>query len=229
MISVAISALREIFTPPFRSVLFKSLTLTLAFLIALWLILEKLVSLYVEQSASWLASFISILTGLGFFIALGFLIAPVSALVAGFFLDELAERVEIECKGEGQQGQAAPTGQVIWLALRFALMSLLVNLSAFLLFLIPGVNALVFFLANSYLLGREYFELAASRYGQLKAVRQLRRQNAWKIFQSGMFIAAFMSVPILNLLTPLFGTAFMVRIHLNIKDRQTNTPKQINL
>ena len=99
-------------------------------------------------------------------------------------------------------------------------MALLVNLSAFLLFLIPGVNALVFFLANSYLLGREYFELAASRYGSHTQVRHLRRQNSWSVFQSGMVIAAFMSVPLLNLLTPLFGTAFMVRVHLNIKQKE---------
>ncbi len=224
MIAAALSALSEIVTPPFRSVLLKSLALTLAFLAALWWALEQSVSLYVAQSASWLASFISFLTGLGFFIALAFLIAPVSALVAGFFLDELAERVEIDYRGLGQQGQAAPTGQVIWLALRFAFMSLLVNLSAFLLFLIPGVNALVFFLANSYLLGREYFELAASRYRPPVEVRNLRRQNSWMIFRSGMLIAAFMSVPILNLLTPLFGTAFMVRVHLNIKDNQMITP-----
>jgi uncharacterized protein involved in cysteine biosynthesis len=35
-----------------------------------------------------------------------------------------------------------------------------------------------------------------------------------------MVIAAFMSVPLLNLLTPLFGTAFMVRVHLNIKQKE---------
>jgi len=220
MIAAALSAFREILTPPFRAVLLKSLILTLVLLVSLWWGLEKLVGLYVEQSSSWLASLISILTGLGFMIGLGFLIAPVSAIVAGFFLDELAERVEIDYRGLGHQGKAAPTGQALWLACRFALMALLVNLSAFLLFLIPGVNALVFFLANSYLLGREYFELAASRYGSHTQVRHLRRQNAWTVFQSGMVIAAFMSVPILNLLTPLFGTAFMVRVHLNIKQKE---------
>jgi CysZ protein len=31
-----------------------------------------------------------------------------------------------------------------------------------------------------------------------------------------LFIAAFLAVPILNLLTPLFGTAFMVRLHRRI-------------
>jgi len=33
---------------------------------------------------------------------------------------------------------------------------------------------------------------------------------------AGCFIAAFVSIPILNLATPLFGTAFMVHMHKRI-------------
>jgi uncharacterized protein involved in cysteine biosynthesis len=41
----------------------------------------------------------------------------------------------------------------------------------------------------------------------------MRRQNAATVFAAGCFIAAFVSIPILNLATPLFGMAFMVHIH----------------
>jgi CysZ protein len=33
------------------------------------------------------------------------------------------------------------------------------------------------------------------------------------VFIAGLFIAAFVSIPIVNLATPLFGMAFMVHIH----------------
>jgi uncharacterized protein involved in cysteine biosynthesis len=33
------------------------------------------------------------------------------------------------------------------------------------------------------------------------------------LFIAGLFIAAFVSIPILNLATPLFGMAFMVHMH----------------
>jgi uncharacterized protein involved in cysteine biosynthesis len=33
------------------------------------------------------------------------------------------------------------------------------------------------------------------------------------VFIAGLFIAAFVSIPILNLATPLFGMAFMVHVH----------------
>jgi CysZ protein len=41
----------------------------------------------------------------------------------------------------------------------------------------------------------------------------LRRLHQGTLFIAGMFIAAFVSIPILNLATPLFGMAFMVHIH----------------
>ena len=105
------------------------------------------------------------------------------------------------------------------LSARFALVSLAVNLVALLVFLLPGVNILVFFVANAYLLGREYFELAALRYRPLAEVRILRRKHAVMLFVCGLFIAAFVAVPIVNLLTPLFGTAFMVRMHKRLTAR----------
>ena len=40
-----------------------------------------------------------------------------------------------------------------------------------------------------------------------------RKLHQGTVFVAGMFIAAFVSIPILNLATPLFGTAFMVHMH----------------
>ena len=50
MIDDAVASLRDIFSTPFRAVLFKSLGLTLALLAGLWLILALL-----ERSAVWIA------------------------------------------------------------------------------------------------------------------------------------------------------------------------------
>ena len=92
-------------------------------------------------------------------------------------------------------------------------MSLLVNLVALGLLLLPGINIVAFLSANAYLLGREYFELAALRYRPLEEVRALRRKHAFYLFVAGLPLALFVSMPLVNLLTPLFGAAYMVRIH----------------
>jgi CysZ protein len=216
MLHDAADSLRQIFTPPFRAVLFKCLAMTLVLLALVWVGLDKLILAQVEISNWWLATALALLTGLGLFVGLAFLVAPVSSLVAGFFLDELAERVEGEIGPADQIGRALPAGTAMWLAMKFTLVSTAVNVVALLLLLVPGVNLIAFFTANAYLLGREYFELAALRYRPLEEVRQLRRENAVYLFLCGMPIAALVAVPILNLVTPLFATAFMVRVHRRI-------------
>jgi len=82
--------------------------------------------------------------------------------------------------------------------------------------LFAGFGALIFFLCTAYILGREYFELAAMRYRSVTEARALRRANHGTVFVGGMFIAAFVSIPLLNLATPLFGMAFMVHVHKHL-------------
>lgn len=215
MFVTAIAAARQALSPPFRSVLWKVLGLTLAILALVWAGLDKLLLGFVLPYLAnwpWLQWTLSILTGIGLIVALAFVLAPISMLVAGFFLDDLAERVEREDPSV-PVGRPLPPGTAVWLASKFALVSVVVNLVALCVFLLPGVNAIVFFVANAYLFGREYFELAALRYHPIEEVRHLRRENALTIFVAGLFIAAVVAIPIVNLLTPLFGTAFMVRMH----------------
>lgn len=213
MLEHATAAARQIFTPPYRAVFSKTLALTLAMLALVWIGLDRLILSQVTLSNAWVAWAVSLATGLGLFVGLAFVLAPTSALVAGLFLDELAEHAERDVAPEGAQGRALPAGQAIWLAAKFAGVSALVNLAALTLLLVPGVNAIAFLCANAYLFGREYFELAALRYRPLEEVRALRRRHALRLFFAGLFIAALLAVPVLNLLTPLFGTAFMVRVH----------------
>ena len=222
MLSDAIEAFREIFTQPFRATLIRVLLLTLALLAFVWAVLDTLITRQIVTPYGWLNTLVALLTGLGLVIGLVFLVPPVSSVVAGVYLDELAERVEFEKPVGDRVGRPMPAGHALWLATKFAGVSLIVNLAALALFLIPGVNALVFYLANSYLLGREYFELAALRFRSLEDVRALRRRRAVYLFLCGMFIAAFVSVPLLNLLTPLFGASFMVRVHQRMRLAELN-------
>ena len=218
MFSDAIAAFDQIFTPPFRKVLVRSLALTLAVLALVWVGLDRLVTSYVIAPWPWLDMLIAIVAGLGLMVALVFLVAPISALVAGFFLDELAETVERSLAPD-HVGRALPGGRAMWLALKFAAVSVLVNIFALALLLLPGINLIAFFGANAYLLGREYFELAALRYRPLDEVRALRKAHGLYLFVCGLFIAALVAIPVVNLLTPLFATAFMVRVHQRIAPR----------
>lgn len=211
MIEAAADAFRQIFTPPFRAVLFKSVGLTLAVLALVWIGITGGVAKFVTFHNWWLDTAVEVFTGLGLFVGLAFLVAPITALTAGLFLDDIAEEVERELGGP--VGRAVPAGRAVWLAARFAAVSVLVNLAALLLLLVPGVNLIAFFVANAYLAGREYFELAAMRFRTVEEAQALRRRHRLQLFVAGLPVAAMLAVPILNLATPLFATAFMVRLH----------------
>lgn len=213
MIDDALASIREVLSPPFRTVLYKSLALTLAILAVFWALLERAAAAIVAGGTAWLKALIEITAAFGLFIGLIFLIAPVSMLVAGFFLDELAEHVEADIYPDGPRGSPAPLMDSLWLAVKFSLVALVVNFCAFCVWLLPGVNALVFVLANAYLFSREYFELAASRYRPIAEVRELRRRHRLTLFMAGLIIAVFVATPVLNLLTPLFGVALLARLH----------------
>jgi uncharacterized protein involved in cysteine biosynthesis len=43
--------------------------------------------------------------------------------------------------------------------------------------------------------------------------KALRKRHAATVYVGGLIIAAFVSIPIVNLTTPLFAMAFMVHVH----------------
>lgn len=213
MINAAYAALQQIFSPPFRRVLLKTLALTFLLLIVFFVGVEKLFVTWLVLPYSWLTTFITVVAGLGLVIGLTFAITPVSFIVAGFFFDELAEIVESEIDPAHPIGTPPPLAAAILVAAKFAGVALLVNLVALVLLFVPGLNAVVFFAANAYLLGRGYFELAALRYRAIEDIVAMRRMHGVEIFIAGLFIAVLAAIPVANLLTPLFGAAFMVRMH----------------
>jgi CysZ protein len=225
MFDAALAAASQILTPPFRTVLWKTLALTLALLGLVWIALHKLIVAGIALPYPWAATALSLIGGVGLFIGLAFLVAPVSFMVAGFFFDELAEAVERGLAPDEAPGRALPLLDAAWLSVKFSAVALGVNLVALLLLLVPGVNAAAFFGANAYLFGRGYFELAATRYLPQGEVRRLRKENALRLFAAGLLMAAILAVPVFNLLTPLFGTAFMVRIARNIMRSSRRAPR----
>ncbi|MFS8036785.1 sulfate transporter family protein [Xanthobacter sp. AM11] len=214
MFAAAIDALRQTFSPLLRGVLLKSMALGLLLLLALAVALEAALAHYVDvPSYPWVETTLAVVTGLGLVFGIFYLMPAVSSLVAGLFLDDVAERVEAASYPDDPRGQPQPVVRAVFYSLRFFGVVLLVNLTALLLLLVPGVNLIIFYVANAYLISREYFELAAMRYRTPQEARQLRQTHAVSIFLAGLLISPVLLVPILNLIMPVFGTAFMVHFH----------------
>lgn len=213
MLHDAVRAFVQVFSAPFRTVLLKCVGLAIILLVVSGIGLDRLLGWLVATPYGWVDTAIAVAAALGIVAAAVFLVPPVTILVAGIFLDDIAALVEARHYPQDPPGRPLPAVKAAWLAAGFFLVVLAVNLVALALLLLPGVNVAVFFVANAYLLGREYFELAAMRFRSAEEARAMRRAHGLTVFAAGCFIAAVVSVPILNLVTPLFGTAFMVHLH----------------
>ncbi len=216
MIADALDAFSQIFSPPFRRVMWKSLALTAAVLVVAWLGLDRLAVSYVHVGPAWLGFVLSALVGLGLVVGLVFLAPPAVSLVASFYLDEIAAIVERAVDPGGPPGWPLPFGPSLAMGLRFAALSIAVNLVVLVLTLFTGVGLAAFFVLNGYLIGREYFEMAAMRHVSAAEARGLFDRHWLEVFAAGGVVSALVAVPILNLLTPLFATALMIRVYKRV-------------
>jgi CysZ protein len=226
MIRDAVGAFIQTFSPPLRKILLKSIGLAILLLIALGAALQWLLQ-FLLPLASPYDTIAAVLLGLLTLIVAFFAMAPVTSLMAAIFLDEVAGEVERTKYPADAPGEPLSIPRSMWLSAKFFGVVLLVNLAAILLwFVIPVFNIAVFFVANAYLLSREFFELAAMRFRSPEEARRLRQQNAVPVFVSGLFIAAIVAVPVLNLITPVFATAFMVRRHKRLSPLRELLPPE---
>lgn len=220
----AFAALRQVFSPPLRHLLWRSLGFTILLLgLAWWALVKGLGAWFAGHplAEGWpmLDATLVFLAGAGIFIGFAYLLPAVSALVAGAFLDDAAQAVESSDFPADPTGRPLSLGLSVAYGLRFAALALGVNLVALLLLFVPVVNVVAFFGANAYLLSREYFEMAAGRFRPIAEAKRLRRENRATVLAGGAVMAALMMVPIVNLLTPLFGIALMVHLHKRIARR----------
>jgi len=226
MLDATIKALTQMFSPPFRRVLLKSIGLSVLMIILVGIGLNRVFSWLAADGANWaeaavgghtawqvLAWILSFAATLGVLTGAIFLMPAVTAFVGSFFVDEIGEEVERVYYPAEPPGRALPLVTAMVEGIKTALLSVLVYLCALPFLLFAGLGLVIMFLATAWLLSREYFLLAAMRYRSPDEARALRRANSTSVFFAGLPIALFVSIPILNLATPLFAMAMMVHVH----------------
>lgn len=230
ILNAARLSIANLFNEDSRQAFWKVIGLTILILVGLWFLIT---GVFDEYTAPWIAGFFpempdwtdtagflfGVLASIGLAFGLAFLIAPISVLIAGFFLDDVAEAIERRDYPANATGRALPMRQAVPHTLKFLGVVVLANILAFALLLLPVINLAAFFAVNAYLLGREFFEFAAMRYHSPEEAKQLRSKYATTVFLAGIVIALFLAIPIVNLLTPLFAAGLMVHLHQKIAGR----------
>jgi len=137
-----------------------------------------------------------------------FLMVPVASAITSLFLDDVADAVEAVHYPAIPQQPRTPFGEALRDTVGFLVVIIAVNLAALILYVIFAPVALfIFWAVNGFLLGREYYTLAAMRRVGRKRARELRRKHFATIWAAGILMAMPLSIPLLNLVIPILGAA----------------------
>ena len=221
-------ALAQAGDPRFRRVLFLGVALTLALLIAFtagfvwlagWLVGPE-VSLPLIGEVTWLSGLASAGSFLLMMLLSVFLMVPVAPAFTSMFLDEVAQAVEDKHYTHLPRVPGTPFWDSLKDTVNFLGVLIGANLLALVLYLIfLPAGPFIFWALNGFLLGREYFTLAAiRRVGEAEA-RRLRRRHMGTIWAAGTLMAIPLSVPLVNLLIPISGAATFTHIYHAVSRR----------
>jgi uncharacterized protein involved in cysteine biosynthesis len=237
MFSALAKAFGQLSDPAFRRVLVLSVLAALVVFVAVWVVAWFGLSWAGDALSGWVAAqepggfWVEVVEWLfgaagvmGVLVASFFLFPGVMLVALTLMLDDIAQAVERRHYPELPPARAQPVGEAVMAALAFAAVMLLLNLLALpfylLLLFVPPLNVFVFYLLNGYLLGREYFELVAARRLDADGVRRLRRSYRGRVMLAGVVIAFLLTVPIVNLVTPIVATGFMLHVFERLRRRE---------
>ena len=223
--------------PAFRGVLLRAILASLIVFLLLWVGCWFALSGLDGLLDSWLATqevggfwaeAVGWVLGALFWASLllvSFILFPATVSIAmSFLLDDIAEAVEKRHYPGLPAARQPPMMEMLLDTIGFVAVTIAINLAVlplYLLFLfIPPLNFFVFYGVNGYLLGREYFELVAVRRMDSASARRLRRRYRGQVFLAGVVIAVLLSVPLLNLVTPIIATGFLVHVYFMLHRRQ---------
>lgn len=222
--------------PAFRGVFWKSFGAATGTFIVLWILAWLGLSWLGEGLSAWLASqeiggfwgtaleWLASAGGVVTVLVTSFFLFPaVMVLIMSLLLDDIAAAVERRYYPDAPPARQQPWSEILVSGLQLVVVALFLNLLLLPLYLalsfLPPLNAFVFYLVNGYLLGREYFELVAVRRIAFTETKQWRRRFRGRIYLAGIIIAVLLTIPLLNLITPIIATAFMVHVFARCQSR----------
>jgi len=225
ILSSFFAALGQMGDPRFRQVLIKGVGLTIALLIIATTSFVLLISYITGESAffQFLGSvrWISDLISWGSFFLISFfsifLMVPVASAITSLFLDEVAQAVEDKHYHHLPKVRSVPFGEALRDTVNFLGVLVGANfLALFLYVLLPFAAPLIFWALNGFLLGREYFTLAAMRRVGRSQAKAMRKQHRGTIWVAGILMALPLSIPLLNLIIPILGAATFTHLYHRI-------------
>lgn len=222
-------ALGQIDDRAFRRVLFLGLGLTIAFLVGLyaaWLALVDVIAdgplvLPFVGEVTWIGSLLN-WGGLGVIVLMSiFLMIPVASAITSFFLEDVADAVEAKYYPTLMPAPKVRFFDALSDTALFFFVLIGANIAALFAYaMLPFLAVPIFYALNGYLLGREYFTIAAMRREGRAGAKEMRRQFSGQIWIAGILMALPLTIPIMNLFIPILGAATFTHLYHRLAQTQ---------
>lgn len=181
--------------------------------VALWTVIGFLLRETSISQIGWLESTIDVLGGLATLALTWFLFPATVSGVIGLFLDQIAGCVEKRHYPTLPDAIGQSIGETVTTSAKFFGILVILNILMLPFLFLGPLFPFVFYLVNGYLLGREYFELVASRRLPPAEVTKLRKAHQGSVLMVGIAIAFTLTIPLVNLLMPVVATSAMVHLY----------------
>ncbi|MAH84366.1 MAG: hypothetical protein CBB68_08555 [Rhodospirillaceae bacterium TMED8] len=212
MISAVIRGIRQLSDPAAQRVLWLSVGITFFASAILCITIGTLLLKTELFEAFWLESVTDTFGGALTLVIIWLLFPSIISGVMGLLLDSIVEAVEAEhYHNLPKSAKPSLSNSLSQSAKLFASMVVINILLLPFIFLGP-IFLFVYFCTNGYLLGREFFEMVASRRLPPEQVRAMRKHRQGALIIIGAFLTALMTIPIINLLTPIIATAAITHL-----------------
>ena len=214
-------AFAQLTDPKMRGVLWQSLLLSLVLQIALiGLAWWGLIS-FVTFKWQWINDLVRWLGG-GAVVVLALMLFPASfGIVVSVFMERIADIVENRHYPSLGPARGIPIWTGIWTGVVFLLAWVAINLAMLpfyiLALFVAGLGVVLFYAINGWLTGRMYYEQVALRRKSPADVKAWRGANSGILWLTGIIIVFLGTIPVLNLLVPVVGTAAMVHMAQTLK------------
>ena len=219
MIGAFLKAFAQLSDPAMRRYVWIGLAAAAAVFAVLWTLVWYLLASLMFFHIGWLEWLLDTSIVVVAVVLTWVLFPGVAGLVITLLLEGVAGAVE--ARHYAHLGPAAGPSVASGLIVTLRFLGILVVLNVFLLvfLLLPPLFPFVFYGVNGYLLGREYFELVALRRAGRAQVKALRKARRGRMTLAGVVIALLMTIPVVNLLTPIVATAAMVHLFQAWRDQ----------
>jgi len=213
--------LNQISDPRFLKVLGVSMVLTVLLFAALLWTVAWFLGGTDPFAWAWLNTALDILGGIALLWIAILLFPGLAITVQSLLLEDVAAAVEAKHYPALPEPRPQGWGELIATGLKLTATVLALNLLLLPVYLaltfVPPLNVLLFYLVNGYLLGREYFETVALRRLPPAQARAMRQRFKGRVWLAGVFIAFLFTLPVVNLATPVLGTAFMLHLFQRLR------------